>query len=451
MKLRFLGGVQTVTGSKTLITTGKHRFLVDCGLFQGIKDLRLRNWRKLDVNARELTAVLLTHAHLDHSGYLPLLVKQGFRGRIYCSSPTRDLAEVILLDSAHLQEEDAEFANRAGFSKHHPAEPLYTQKDVKEALSRFHCVGSGDWETLPGGAKFRLLPSGHILGSTFIEFESDDKKVVFSGDLGRQNPLLYPAPTRIDSADCLVLESTYGDRTHHFADPKAELALAISEAVSKRGQLIIPSFAVGRVQDLLFLLSQLKAESQLPAVPIYLDTPMGMRATEIFESHPNWHSLNRNEVDAMWEVVSVVQSQQQSIEIMRAEGPAIVIAGSGMVSGGRVLHHLANHLSDPKTSVLLVGYQAAGTRGRLLRDGISEIKIHGKYIPVRATIREISGLSAHADQSETLKWLSGFKSHPSMMLINHGEPQASDALRVKVKDVLGWRCEVPAQDQEYEL
>lgn len=451
MKIQFLGGVQTVTGSKTLVTTERHQFLVDCGLFQGVKELRLRNRKHLDLGARELDAILLTHAHLDHSGFIPLLVKQGFRGRIYASPPTRALAEVILMDSARLQEEDAEYANRAGFSKHHPAEPLYAVKDVQEALRSFEVVRSDDWEKLPGGARFRMTPSGHILGSTFVELEAEGKKIAFSGDLGRSAPLLYPAPALISDADYLVLESTYGDRTHHLSDPQAQLANAIVETQSRGGKLIIPSFAVGRVQDLLYLLSDLLARNQLPSIPIYLDTPMGTRATEVFEAYPGWHSLSHAQVKAMWDVATVIQSQQHSIEIMRATEPSVIIAGSGMISGGRVLHHLAAHLGDPKTGVLLVGYQAAGTRGRLLRDGIGELKIHGKYIPVRAKLYEISGLSAHADQTETIAWLRGFKGAPKITFINHGEPQASDALRVKLKDELGWSSMLPLQGEEFSL
>ncbi|MCM0606281.1 MAG: MBL fold metallo-hydrolase [Xanthomonadaceae bacterium] len=451
MKIQFLGGVQTVTGSKTLVTYGKHRLLVDCGLFQGVKSLRLNNWKRFPADPREIDSILLTHAHLDHSGYIPLLVKQGFRGSIFCSSATRDLAEIILLDSAKLQEEDADFANEKGYSKHHPANPLYSQKDVKEALKRFDTTGVNRWEKLPGGAQFRLTPSGHILGSTFIELEIEKKLLVFSGDLGRERPLLYPQAERIEKADYLVLESTYGDRTHHPSDPLTELSKIVFDVHSKKGKLIIPSFAVGRAQDLLFLFSLLKSRSQLPGIPIYLDTPMGIRATEIFESHPNWHTLDRTQMKAMWDVVTVVQSQKQSIDVMRSEESSIVIAGSGMISGGRVLHHLAAHLPDPKNSVLLVGYQAAGTRGRLLKDGISELKIHGRYIPVRASVLEISGLSAHADQAETLNWLRGFKAAPRQTFINHGEPQSSDALRVKMKDELGWESVIPAQEQEFEI
>ena len=451
MKLQFLGGAQTVTGSKTLVSSGKHRFMVDCGLFQGIKELRLRNWSKFQFDPRAIDAILLTHAHLDHSGYLPLLVKQGFRGKIYSSAPTRDLAAVILKDSAHLQEEDAEFANRGGFSKHHPAEPLYTESDVKEALKLFESVPPNHWNHLPGGSSFRLSPSGHILGSTFVEIQAEGKIILFSGDLGRSHPLLYPQPATFEEADYLVVESTYGDRTHHVEDVGVQLSQAVAGTIARGGQLIIPSFAIGRVQDLLFLLSNLKAQNKIPSVSVYLDTPMGTLATEIFEAHPNWHILNPSQVNAMWEITTIIRSRQESIDIMRAGKPAIIIAGSGMASGGRVLHHLASRLPDPKASVLLVGYQAAGTGGRLLRDGISELKIHGKYIPVRAQIQEISGLSAHSDQSETISWLRHFKSAPKITFINHGEPQASDALRVKIRDTFGWKCVLPIQNEEADL
>lgn len=455
MKLQFLGGVQTVTGSKTLFQFRKHKILIDSGLFQGLKDLRLKNRAPLPVNPRALDAVLLTHAHLDHCGYLPLLVRDGFRGKIYCSAPTRDLAKMILLDSAKLQEEDAEFANRKGFSKHSPAEALYTHEDVERALEYFQAIPPGKWTPLPGGVQFRLTPSGHILGSTFIELEAGGKRVVFSGDLGRSNPVLYDPPMRIERADYLVIESTYGDRNHFdaaTAEPvRAKLARVVRETCERGGQVIIPSFAIGRVQELLYLLSVMKKERSIPDVPIYLDSPMGVNATRIFTDYPSWHHLDRQEIDQLCRATQILGSREESIRVMREASPAVIIAGSGMVTGGRVLHHLSARLGDERSTVLLVGFQAAGTRGRLLRDGAEEVKMHGRYFPVKCQIEELVGLSAHADQGETLQWLRGFREPPKQTFINHGEPQASDTLRVKIRDALGWSSAVPQMGEEFVL
>ncbi len=469
MKLQFLGGVQTVTGSKTLLTSGKHKILIDCGLFQGIKELRLKNREPFPIDPRFVDSVLLTHAHLDHTGYLPLLVKSGFRGKIYCSAPTRDLAELILEDSAKIQEEDAEYANRHGYSKHHPAQPLYTLIDVKRTLSYFEAVPPNRWHDLPGHIRFKLTPSGHILGSTFIEVEAEGKRVVFSGDLGRSRPLIYPSPTLLETADFLVIESTYGDRTHHPlsldlsqtptdpANPSLDhsilekLSQIVQKTFERGGQVIIPSFAIGRIQDLLYLFSKLKAAHRLPDIPIYLDSPMGVNATQIFTDYSKWHRLLPQEIEDLSKIPKILRTQKESIEVMREGQPAVVIAGSGMLSGGRVLHHLEARLSEERNTILLVGFQAAGTRGRLLKDGITELKMHGKYIPVRARVEELGDLSAHADQMETLEWLRGFKSAPNVTFINHGEPQASDALRVKIRDTYGWRCEVPHPFQEFDL
>lgn len=455
MRLQFLGGVQTVTGSKTLFQYEKKKLLVDCGLFQGLKDLRLKNRESLPVDPRTIDALLLSHAHLDHSGYIPLLIREGFKGKIYCSAPTRDLAKLILMDSAKLQEEDAEFANRKGFSKHSPAMPLYTHKDVERALEHFQAVPPGKWTSLLGGAQFRISPSGHILGSTFIEIEVDGKRLVFTGDLGRSQPILYDAPRKIEKADYLIVESTYGDRNHF--DPavaesvRAKLARVVRETYQAGGQVIIPSFAIGRVQDLLFLLSVMKKAGTIPDIPIYLDSPMGVNATEIFTEYPDWHRLDRSEVDQLCRATQILESREESIRIMREAKPAVIIAGSGMITGGRVLHHLSARLTDERSTILLVGFQAAGTRGRLLHDGAEELKMHGRYIPVKCRVEELIGLSAHADQSETLEWLRGFREAPVKTFINHGEPQASDTLRVKIRDTLGWSCALPQLNEEFVL
>jgi metallo-beta-lactamase family protein len=452
MELQFFGGAQTVTGSKSMLTIGKHKLLIDCGMFQGLKELRLRNWGALPFDPKHLEAVILTHAHLDHSGALPILTRQGFRGPIFSSQPTRELSEIILKDSARLQEEDADFANRHKYSKHSPAKPLYTLEDAQFALSRFESIPKDRWRETPGRIKFRLTPSSHILGSTFVEIMTDDgQRIVFSGDLGRKNPLLYAPPSTIASADFLILESTYGDRNHQGASAIQTLEKLVHEVQNRGGHLIIPSFAVGRTQELLFLLWKLRTQKRIPHIPIYLDSPMGEAATRIFIENQAWHCLDADDVEKMCSIAHIIHKQDESIRLMRSNTPAIVIAGSGMISGGRVLHHLQERLPDSRNIVLLVGYQAPGTRGRLLKDGASEIKIHGRYVPVRAEIHEVSDLSAHADQSEIISWLKGFERPPRKVFINHGEAQASDALRIKIRDTLGWDCIVARESENYNL
>ncbi len=448
--IRFLGGAGTVTGSKFLLTSvedeKKSFTLIDCGLFQGVKDLRLRNWGAFPENPRLITEVLLTHAHLDHCGYLPMLVKQGFRGRIYCTKPTKDLARVILLDSAKIQEEDADFANRKGFSKHSPALALYTSEDVEKALSLFKTVEPEEWiSPRTQGLKFRFMPNGHILGSASIEVECQSKKIVFSGDLGRTQPLLFEKGLRLSQANHVVIEATYGDRAHPKMDPAEELRIAVSDVVESGGHLIVPAFAVGRTQDLIFLLSELRRKNQIPAIPVYLDSPMAIRTSEIFTNHPSWHRLDESQINQMEELVTLVRTRDESIGVMRSKDPCVVIAGSGMASGGRVLHHLESKLADPKSIVLLTGYQAAGTRGRFLQEGSPTLKFHGRYVHVRAQIRMIEGLSAHADQIELLDWLSAFVPSKPAISIVHGEPHAADALRVRIQDQLGLHATV-AQD-----
>lgn len=445
ISLQFLGGVGTVTGSKFLVQTQNFRILVDCGLFQGVKDLRLQNRAQLPVDPATIDAVILTHAHLDHTGYLPLLVKNGFKGKIYATSPTRELSKVILTDSAHIQEEDAAYANEIGYSKHHPAEPLYTVKEVNQALSLFCNTEIAKWTPVAEKIKFRLSPSGHILGSVFIELKCEGITIVFSGDLGRSKPLILPPPASVAKADYLLIESTYGDRVHSAEPPVQQLKRIINETVARKGHVIVPSFAVGRAQDVLFLLSKLKRQKAIPDVPIFLDSPMGIHATEIFLNHKEWHSLKPHEVKDLCQNVTMVRNNTQSNEISRAKHSTIVIAGSGMISGGRVLKHLERRLPDERNTVVLVGFQAAGTRGSLLRDKIPELKMYGQYVQVNAKVEEISSLSAHADQKEILMWLKGFSKPPKKTFIIHGEPQASDALRVRIQDTLDWEVQIPKQ------
>lgn len=443
LSIQFLGGVGTVTGSKYLITYENQKVLIDCGLFQGVKDLRLQNTLPLPINPKELDAVVLTHAHLDHSGYIPLLVKNGYRRLIFCTAPTRDLSKIILLDSAHIQEEDADYANKTGHTKHSPALPLYTIQDARNSLPLFKTIKENCWTEILPNWSIRFRASGHVLGSAFIELKVGGKTIVFSGDLGRAEPLILRAPCVIKEADYLLIESTYGDRNHSHESPLKALTEITLETLERKGHLLIPSFAIGRTQDLLYLFSLLKKHHKIPDVPIFLDSPLGINATEIFSEYPTWHALNANEVRSLCEVGIMVKSKQQSKELFQQKHSSIVIAGSGMISGGRILHHLSKRLPDPRNTVLLTGFQAMGTRGRFLQEGSPEIKIHGQYIPVRSQIKEISTLSAHADQREILSWLKNFESHPKKTFIVHGEPQSSDALRVRIRDNLGWECYIP--------
>ncbi len=449
--IRFLGGAGTVTGSKILLELGARNILVDCGLFQGLKELRLRNWAPFPVEPGRIDAVILTHAHLDHCGYLPVLSKGGFKGPVYSTAPTKDLAKIILMDSAKIQEEDAELANRGGYSKHSPALPLYTCEEALRSMRQFISKPLGEWHDLFDGIRFRFSGSGHILGSAFVEVEWDGRRIVFSGDLGRSDPLLLQPPHRIESADWLVVESTYGDRNHSPVSPLRELARIVNETLERKGHLIIPAFAVGRAQDLLFLLSRLKEQSQIPDVPVFLDSPMGVSATGTFLEYSAWHRLSTAEINELQSAATMVKSPQQSEELLSRTGSSIVIAGSGMVSGGRVLRHLLKRLPDDRNTILLVGFQAASTRGRLLRDGASELKMFGQYVPVRARVEEISTLSAHADQREILEWLKGFKKAPGKTFVVHGEQQASDCLRRKIRDEIGWECEVPSPSDSFAL
>lgn len=440
--IRFLGGAGTVTGSKYLLEIGAKKILVDCGLFQGLKELRLENWAPFPIKPAEIDCVILTHAHLDHSGYLPILAKNGFQGKILTTAPSLDLAKVILLDSAKIQEEDAAHANKGGYSKHSPARPLYTTEDAHLALRLFKVAPVDSWQSLFEGVRYRLTNSGHILGSVLVEIQTPDFVIAFTGDLGRSRPLLLHPPRSIAQADYLVVESTYGDRVHATTPAVEALEKIVTETISRGGQVLIPAFAVGRTQDILYLLSLLRKKRKLGNTPIYLDSPMGASATRIFTDHPEWHRLSPSEVNTLCETVSVIENQKESDALQRSTDSAIIIAGSGMITGGRILSHLEQRLADPKNTVILVGYQPPSTRGSLLRNGIDELKIRGHYVPVKARIEDISTLSAHADQSELLNWMRGFQRPPRHTFIVHGEPQAANALRVRICDSLHWKCSV---------
>ncbi len=451
MKLTFLGATGTVTGSKYLLASGTKKILVDCGLFQGYKQLRLRNWAGLPVDPRKIDAVVLTHAHIDHSGYLPLLIRSGFSGRVYSTRATRDLCEILLPDSGHLQEEEAEFANRHGFSKHSPAQPLYTEEDGKRALRAFTPVAFGRDIQLDKHLTLRFSPSGHILGSAFALIRDASTSILFSGDIGRPKELIMPAPEKITGADYLVLESTYGDRRHDATDPREIMAPIIQRTAKRKGVVIIPAFAVGRAQTLLYYIHLLKAERAIPDIPVYLNSPMATDVTRIYHKYRSEHRLTPEQCDAMCSAARIVNSVEESIQLNEKPGPMIIISASGMATGGRVVHHLKKFAPDPRNTILFAGFQAGGTRGATIISGAESVKIHGEYVPVRAEVAAIDNLSAHADYQEILDWLSHFKKPPRETFITHGEPSASDALRRRIEESKQWRCTVPEYRQTVKL
>jgi metallo-beta-lactamase family protein len=452
MKLQFLGATGTVTGSKYLLSSGAASVLFDCGLFQGFKQLRLRNWAPLPLDPGRLDAVVLSHAHIDHSGYLPLAVRNGFRGKVYCTPATHELCRILLPDSAFLQEEQAEHANRHGYSKHRPALPLYTRRDAEQALRHFAPVAYGrSFEPAPG-LRARFDPAGHILGAAITTFSFGGRTLVFSGDLGRLHDAIMPAPAAITRADTLVLESTYGNRTHDPADPVAELGRIVSQTAARVGTVVIPSFAVGRAQALLWHLARLRESEAIPrALPIYLDSPMAIDVTGLYRDHNAEHRLDDEQCHAMGHVARYVQKPEESRALDQSEWPAVIIAGSGMAAGGRVLHHLKHFAPDPRTTILFTGFQAGGTRGAAMVAGARDVKIHGTYVAVRAEVRNLDNLSAHADRDELVTWARGFERPPGRVFLTHGEPAAADALRVRLAEELGWAAEVPEYRDEVDL
>ena len=452
MQLQFLGATGTVTGSKYLLDAGSRAVLIDCGLFQGYKQYRLRNWARLPIDPAQIDAVVLTHAHIDHSGYLPVLVKHGFTGSVYCSHATRDLCGVLLPDSGHLQEEEARYANRKGYSKHAPALPLYTRAEAEQALRSIKPVDYGRSIDLGGGVSFRLTPSGHILGSSFVSVVVGGRPLVFSGDLGRPNDPIMRDPAPVSEADYLVVESTYGDRLHSREDPAAMLADVFSRTFARGGVVVIPAFAVGRTQTILYYISQLKAAGKIPlAVPVYLNSPMAANVTHIFQRHSAEHRLDQGQCDAACGVARIVNSVEESEALNGRAGPMIIISASGMATGGRVIHHIKAFAPDPRNTILFAGYQAGGTRGAAIVAGAQSVRIHGRDIPVRAEVMNLEGLSAHADYTETLAWLAHFRRAPRTTFITHGEPAAADALRLRIRERFGWECQVPYYLESFEL
>jgi metallo-beta-lactamase family protein len=452
LELTFLGGAGIVTGSKYLLEKDGHRILVDCGLFQGYKALRLRNWAPPPIAPSSIAAVVLTHAHLDHSGYLPLLVKNGFRGPVICTQATADLCGILLPDSGHLQEQDAQFANRHRFSKHHPALPLYTEDDATRALDFLKPAKFDKPISLPGGATLHFLRAGHILGAASALVEWDGVTIAFSGDIGRYGDPLMPDPVTPESADYLLMESTYGDRCHDVADPQDALAEIIGKTIARGGTVVVPAFAVGRAQSLLFHISQLKAAGRLPALlPVFLDSPMAIDATEIFRRHPADHRLRGEQLKLMDRDIRYVRTAEESKALTANPMAKVIVSASGMATGGRVLHHLEHYAPDPRNTILFTGFQAGGTRGAAMIAGADSVKMYGKYVPVRAHVQNLSMLSAHADQGELLRWAGGFKKPPRSTFVVHGEPQSADTLRRVLAEKLGWNCGVAELGQKIAL
>lgn len=474
--ITFLGAARTVTGSKYLLRANGATVLIDCGLFQGLKELRQRNWAQFHVNPADIDAVVLTHAHLDHCGYLPRLVAQGFKGRVFCTAGTQDLCRIVLPDSARIQEEDAENANRGHYSKHSPALPLYTEADAFRALSLLQPVGYDRPMPVAAGIEVDFINAGHLLGSAYARVRTNGKTILFGGDLGRFGRPVLPDPTMVEEADYLLVESTYGNRIHEKDDEGERLAGLIREALERGGRVIIPSFAIGRVEEVIYWIKRLEDERRIPVAPVFVDSPMALAAlaryterineldSELSPEHQDEKAPHgpadrdepverrRSHARAERGVCAfctqrfrAIGSTQESRQLTQSKQPAIVISSSGMATGGRVLHHLKAGLPDSRTTVLFVGYQAAGTRGRRLIDGEKAVKIHGQFVPVNAHIGLIESMSAHADSLEILRWLGGFKRPPQQTFIVHGEPPAMDALTGSIETKLGWTTKMPQQ------
>jgi metallo-beta-lactamase family protein len=452
--LTFLGAARTVTGSKHLLDVDGHRILIDCGLFQGLKELRLRNWSPLPVPPETIDCVVLTHAHIDHSGWLPRLVSQGFAGPVYCTDGTADLCRLVLPDAAHLQEEDAKFANQRGYSKHQPALPLYTEADAAEALSRLKPSPFAQKIAIGNGFEVEFINAGHLLGSSYVLFTRADRsggRLLFGGDLGRYARPILPDPSPGVAAEVLLLESTYGDRVHPDDDDGTVLARVVSETYARGGKVIIPAFAIGRVEEVLYWLFKLEDARRIPQMPIYVDSPMAIKGIAYYQTH-------KAELDKELETLrrklprfTPVNSAQESKALVATDRSSIIIASSGMATGGRVVHHLFAGLPDPRNTVLFVGFQAAGTRGRQLVDGAQHVKMYGQHVPVHARIEKIDGMSAHADAGEIIRWLRTFPRAPKMTYLVHGEIVAQDALRLRITKELGWPVHVPAHGEKVDV
>lgn len=450
MKIRFLGAADTVTGSRHLVQAGGTSVLLDCGLFQGYKALRERNRAPLGVPAADIDAVVLSHAHLDHCGWLPVLLAQGFRGPVYATAATCALAEVLLLDSAHLQEEDARRANRGGWSRHQPALPLYGVDAARRAIAHLKPVAAGRCLRV-GELAVDFVPCGHLLGAVSLVLRHGDRTLVYSGDLGRDDDLLMPPPQPVPQADWLLVESTYGNRLHVREDAAARLAGIIRSTVHRGGSVLLPSFAVGRAQALLLLLQRLRAAGEIPAdLPVFLDSPMATAATALYQKHRRLLRITAREAGGLLDDVTVTATPQASMALTRSRWPKVVISASGMATGGRVLHHLKVMAPNPRHHIVFPGFQVGGTRGAALVAGAGEVKIHGEYVAVKAQVSHLEGVSGHADADGLMAWLRRLPRPPARSFVVHGEAAAADTLRLRMQDELGWAVAVPAHDGEFE-
>lgn len=443
VKIHFLGAAETVTGSKFLLETPEYNIMVDCGMFQGLKELRENNWKDIPFDASQIDVILLTHGHLDHTGYLPRMVKQGFKGKIIGTAPTLAIASIILNDSAKIHEEEAYKANEEGYSKHIPAKPFYTLKEAENTIRMFRSEEHDKWISLTKSIRYRFKYNGHIIGASFIELDINGKIFLFSGDIGREEDLLLFPPEKPQWADILFVESTYGNKLHPQESISEKLTTLIIKVIQDRGTLIIPSFAVERLQTLMFVLWKLYKENRIPNIPIFIDSPMGNDVLSIFEKFPQWHKVTPTQFNAMEKRMRIITSFKETWETIDDKRPKVVIAGSGMVTGGRVSTYLQQLIDVQTTTVLLVGYQAEGTRGRQLLEGAHELKIFGKYYPVNADIHHIESLSAHADQQGILNWMKDIKNIPEKVYLIHGEPTAQDVLRTKIESEFGYQVMIP--------
>ena len=450
-RIRFLGAAETVTGSKYLLTNDKINVLVDCGLFQGLKELRLKNWDRFPINPKQIDAIILTHAHIDHSGYIPRLIKEGFKGKIFCTSATLALCRILLPDTGYLQEEEAEWLNRKKFSKHSPALPLFTEKEAEQSLRQFVAINFDEVFTVADGIRATFKYAGHILGAAIAIVEAGPIKIAFSGDLGRQNDSILFAPVPIPSVDYLVVESTYGNRQHKSINSIDELENVVNEALKTNGVILIPAFAVGRAQSLMYYLSVLRKSGRIPDVPMYLNSPMATKVTNLFREFKKLHKLTDKECDEMNEVVYYIRSVEESKELNEKKGPMIIISASGMATGGRVLHHLKSLAPDPKNTILFVGFQAGGTRGASILAGATEVKIHGAYHAINAEVAVLDSMSAHADGAEIIDWIRNQKSPPRRVFVTHGEPAAADELRRRISEMSEAHVCVPEYGQSFEI
>ncbi|MCF7857719.1 MAG: MBL fold metallo-hydrolase [Candidatus Cloacimonetes bacterium] len=460
-KITFFGATGTVTGSRFQLEIDGKNLLIDCGMFQGPKEIRLKNWDEFPVSPATFDFILLTHAHIDHSGYIPKFVKEGFAGKIICTHATAELCRVMLKDSAHIQEEDAKWANKKGFSKHSPALPLYTQEDAEKAIALFQPVHYGDFFKLSENTRIKFHDSGHILGAAFIDIKTQtthiSSKILFSGDLGRPEIPVLNEPDQVYNVDHLILESTYGQRLHDSKDPISDLVAVIKRSMDRGGALVIPAFSVGRTQTLLYLLRLLEEEGKIPSYPIFVDSPMAIEALEIFEKHIHDFDLNARQQKMAGKDIfrpknlQICRSKEDSIGINQHRSGCIIISASGMVTGGRIVHHMAQRLPDPKNTILMIGYQAEGTRGRSIVDKKETVKIHGKVIPINAQIEIIDGFSGHADYNEMLAWLMPFNKKPENVFIVHGEPEASQAMADKIKQTYHWNVTIPKFAESFDI